>query len=87
MKPSELEIAGLLELNRTVTDRLEAVREADAEEIREEIIEALRGQLLEINQALTHLGPYTEAPATKKRRARQRAQAAPSVDEGHASTG
>jgi hypothetical protein len=88
LEPSELDLAGLLDLNRAVENKIEALQEADAEEVREEVLKALDERRLEITKAFTQLGPFTETAASKKRRTRQRTQEAQeNADERQASTG
>jgi hypothetical protein len=81
-----MEFAEMLELNRVMTNKVEALREADAEEARKEVIEALRERLLKITEALNRMGPFTEPARSKKRRARKQAREGP-VDEGQAEVG
>jgi transcriptional regulator with XRE-family HTH domain len=73
----------LLRLNRILTDDVIRAREEGDEK---RLDEYLYPELERVTKLLNRFGPFTEAPASKRRRARKRAQEAP-VDEGQAEVG
>jgi transcriptional regulator with XRE-family HTH domain len=77
------DIASLLRLNKILTDDVMRAREEGDEN---RLTEYLYPELDRVTRLLNRFGPFTEAPASKKRRTRQQAQEAP-VDKSQAETG
>jgi excisionase family DNA binding protein len=69
-EPAELNEAGvatLLQLNEELTDELEALRQDDAEEIKQALITAIRARLLEITYAINRFEPKETAGSARRR--------------------